>query len=238
MYLRFIEAIMNIFRNRKLFPAIDLTFLPPNKDKIKGVRDESKVNIVVAHVTAVEGGFGPGSDRMKKWQRLLDNDEVRPALLMQLESFPPGEHAKLLSLWERYSKLPYHWLTCQAVKPHIIHNLFPSVYSYHAGIGNKHSVGWAIDCQHDEALSRDFIKAGRESLRRCIEEVRNVCDGDVYVQAHRNYSNMRDNDPGATVWSSIVVPVVNEISYAKIDYALAEGSGKTIPESWAGTRLK
>lgn len=223
---------MSIFIDRNLFPIIDLTFLPPNTKKVKGHRNESSVNTVVTHVTAVRGGFGPGSSRMKKWQLLLDKNQVNPALAKQLNNFPKEDHALLLSLWERYSQLPYHWLGVQAVKGHIIHNLFPSVYSYHAGIGNRNSVGWAMDCQYDEELSEGFVGAGQEALRRCIQEVRSVCNGTVFIQAHRNYSDQRTNDPGHNVWSQVIEPVVKEIPYAKIQYDLAKGSGKAIPDAW------
>ena len=226
------KMISRLFPKKNPIPVIDLTFLPPNTDKIRGFRDESRVNTVVTHVTAVRGGFGPGSSRMQKWQEELDQDTVDPSLLRQLKDFPPEDKAHLLALWERYSGLPYHWMAVPGIKSHVIHNLFPSVYSYHAGIGNKYSVGWALDCQYDEVLPDHLVEAAKVSLKRCIQEVRSACQGTVFVQAHRQHSSMRGNDPGPIVWSRVVVPVVEEIPYAQIRYDLSEGAGKPIPDSW------
>jgi hypothetical protein len=216
---------------KRQLPVVDLTFMPPNPKKVYGPRDDSTVNLVVVHCTAVKGGFGVASSRAAYWESLLEDGTVNPHLSRQLKPFERGHHARLLALWERYAALPYHWIGARAGGGQAVHNFLPSMKTIHGHAGNR-GIGWALDCDHDEPLSPELIEAGRVSLTRAIQEVRSLHDGTVFVAPHRAFSNTRLNDPGAIVWNEVVIPVLKQISYACVRLDHCEGTGLPIPNTW------
>lgn len=216
---------------------VNQTHLPPgDPTKVDGVRIECDP-LVVIHVTDVMGGFGVSEQRARYWQRRLD-DPHHPDHGRNAPSFQPA-HATVstsallalddrLARWERYKRLPYHWIaSCDG---DVVRNHSRELRTHHGNGGNR-GIGFAVDCGRFERPADRVIDAGRETLRRAVLDVWQS-ERPVTLAPHRSFSGQRLPDPGPIVWREVVLPVVRELPFARLDYTLAEAQGRPIPRSW------
>ncbi len=217
----------------------DTTSMLKDETKIyPGTRTLDSIRLVVAHVTDIRGGFGVTKRRVAAWRKLLvqyyesgSDPMVGQAELLDL--LPEDEgldlSANRLALWERYCACPYHWIA--AANGDVIRNHPATRRTKHGNSGNR-GIGWAVDCAHDEPLTNTLIETGRAALVQALVDVRREDGGYTLVQPHRCFSPQRRVDTDARVWQEIVLPVVQDIAWARIDYHLAEGGGLPVPRDW------
>jgi hypothetical protein len=219
------------------------------------LRDLSKLNYIVTHVTAVKGGFGVSSTARKRWERILGSGRLlrstgHPSLDEQLEAggvwfrreggFEPADGedtrsiANRLGLWQRYrSSVPYHQIASR--NGDIIKNRELSHRTWHANAGNF-GAGFAVDCGPDEKLDSWMIETGRQALRVLYTRIIDVSEyaqkHGVRVVPHRAFSSGRRRDTNPEVHREIVIPVVKEIDGLDIDYKMQMDKGRPIPREW------
>lgn len=190
-------------------------------------RSPRTVGLVCAHVTAVAGGYGTTPRQRARWaggHPVLEGD------------------AELLALLERYHRAAYHWIGSRAFGGLVVHNHPIELRTSHGNGGNR-GLGVGVDCAPGElepgALAprarEALIESGRGAVRGALLEAHERGEGGpADLVPHRAFSAGRRGDPGPAPWREIFLPVVRELgpSVARVDYELAEGSGRPVPISW------
>lgn len=210
--------------------VFDTSSMPIDPKNSYGLRDPASVRLVVTHVTDVTGGFGVSRKAVAAWTQRLEAGKVPHELAIQLPEDDLEESARLLALWERYSRKGYHWIasaTFDAIRNHPVR-----LRTVHGNSGNR-GVGWAIDVGHKQQLTERHVSSGRVSLRLCLEDAHRDNGGQGLVVApHRCFSASRRLDTNRAVHELITVPVVDALPFASFDYELCEGGGRPIANDW------
>jgi hypothetical protein len=209
--------------------GFELFDLPIKKWKAaKELRTPDEINLIVAHITAVDGGFGVSKKRVAFWEKQLLNigDEYRD-LISQI---PDREDAtaQRLALWERFrGTLSYHQIGAQ--NGDSLANRELEHRTYHGNTGNR-GAGWALDVGPKEKLTPWLIQTGQASLTHLVRRLSDAHP--ITVAPHRCFSASRREDTGGDVWRRVVLPVVQQFDHLRVDYDLAENGGRPIPRSW------
>jgi hypothetical protein len=224
------------------------SLLPITKPKAnKSPRSEANLDTIVAHVTAVRGGFGVAKKRLAYWRKFLESGTLilnngdtgnlgfRLYLDVTKNAKSIEDACRVLALCERFKNTPYHTLASRVVGTVRNHPLFR--YSHHAGKGNF-GVGFGIDCAPDEDLSEDFIEIGQNALLNTILSIQeHSVMPRIRILPHRAFSANRTGDPGARIWQRVICPVVEATEGVYIDYEAKYGSGLPVPTTWDKSAL-
>lgn len=187
--------------------------LPFRARRVDEIRSE-----ITVHITSIKGGFGLSARQVDRWEALLETSEARK-----------------MALLERYAGCAYHWIISRELG--IIRNHDPLLRTSHGNRGNR-GIGFALDVGIGEDLSAEFANQARRGLILAVDDLRTRTGEAVNLTAHRCFSSKRRADPGEIVWSQVVRPVANALRDAtRIDYTLAEDSGRPIPRSWDPSAL-
>ena len=182
------------------------------------VRLLSRVTSVCVHQTAVPGGFGVKDFQIAAAMR--ERPDTTLDLLVQ-------------GLLWRYRKTPYHAVYSPRRRVSVV-QWHPKWRTNHGNGSNRYSIGWAYDggftTHHTDVLD---VVGGRESLTRVVETMRKLGCPLRYIEAHRQHSDDRADDPGNEIWSGIVIPVAQALGL-ELRETFTTGSGKAIPETWHG----
>jgi hypothetical protein len=214
--------------------GFDTTSMPVDLDLPSRVRDPKSVTLITVHVTDVSGGFGVAKSAVARWRKLLEQGKVPRELAAQLrDPTDLGGSSFLLALLERYSRCAYHSIGSRRAGSIRNHPL--SLRTSHGNGGNR-GAGWALDAGHKEALTPELVSVGRESLRDLCFEVLDEGGGEVVIAPHRAFDRGRVADTSAGPWGQVVRATVDELAAegrpVRIDYELAEKSGRPVPRSW------
>lgn len=212
--------------------------IPPGKEKAyPGERDMAQLDLIVVHITGVNGGFGVSPRAVKRWQKRIITGDLDPLLRAQVARAGVTNIqalAQRLALWERYRACPYHRIAATNGDCLINHPL--ERRSWHANGANT-GTGWALDIGPKDRLEDWHIETGRRSLGMHIadtlRESPKAWEHGVRIVPHRASSKDRRGDTGANVWREIVIPTVKRWGEAaRIDYDFKIGNGRPVPISW------
>ena len=216
--------------------AFDISPLPILKTKAyPGIRDVTKIDLVVGHVTDVRNGFGVqkwGPTGWRHWLTELEGGRVAVSLLDQLrQPMEPLELAKRVALWSRYRNTPYHQLG--AGNGDVVDNRSLHSKTWASSAGND-GVAFALDCSHRQDLSVDMVKTGQLALRRLVRRLREAGNKRRLRYApHRCFDADRRRDTDRIVHLQVVKPAIVEINREdpygiEVDYEVALGGGRPI----------
>jgi hypothetical protein len=212
--------------------------VPKGKEKAyPDPRDMSRLDLIVVHITGVNGGFGVSPRAQLRWLKRIAEGDIPADIRSQLADAGMTSiqaMARRLALWERYKSCPYHVIA--AANGDVIRNHPLERRSWHANGANT-GVGWALDVGPKDRLERWHIETGRAALDGLISEVlmqsSHAWEHGVRLVPHRVSSKDRRADTGADVWREIVLPMVRHWApHARVDYDLRIGSGLPVPITW------
>jgi hypothetical protein len=227
--------------------GFDIGELPIPAGKLKAysmLREVDELDLIVAHVTDVRGGFGVSRAAVARWRKEIARGlRVMPVLAAQLEEAGAlGDLellAKRLATFERYRGTPYQEIAAQTGDA--IANRRISQVTHHgngtAKVGGNAGVGFAVDAAANEILSPWMIDTGQRAFEILIGRVLRASakarrDG-IRVAPHRAFAADRAGDPGPFVWEHVILPVVaRSEGVVRIDYEAQWGSGKPVPDTW------
>jgi hypothetical protein len=220
--------------------GFDISSLPIQKGKEKAYpdpRDMSRLDLIVVHITGVNGGFGVSPKAVTRWQKRIACGDIPAELRRQIADAGQTNiqaMARRLALWERYRACPYQRIA--AANGDVIRNHPLERRSWHANGANT-GVGWALDIGPKDRLEPWHIETGRAALDGLISDV--LCQSShawehgVRIVPHRASSRDRRADTGANVWREIVLPMVRHwATHARVDYDFRIGSGLPVPITW------
>ena len=173
-------------------------------------RDPATIDTLVVHVTGVAGGFGLTKQQLAAAggvpSRARGNRYKRAAYGAV---YSPKDRA----LWIQYP---------------------PSVWLWSSDGANRTSVALA----YDGLFPPDTIEVlpFRTALRRTVEAYRSAGCPLRFVESHRQHDGIgRGADPGAEIWSRVVVPMLGPLRLEQRDRTT--GTGKVNPPSWQPARV-
>lgn len=232
------------FANR----GFDLTPFPIVKPKTYGlIRDIDNCNMVVDHISAVDGGFGTTERVRKKWRNMLLGRSLPEGIQTLLcEAGLLGTNglllvpsnvdalAERLALWERFhASVAYHRIALR--NGDYLKNRDFLDKTWHAGLGND-GIGFAMDCGPNEILTARHVETGVYALTDTCTELyersaRAQLHGVVLVP-HRAFSRGRRRDTNPEVHRKVVMVVTAKLDFVSIGYDIKLGSGREIPNTW------
>lgn len=217
---------------------IDTTSMPvdlKHPPRMRTPAEMVELQILTAHVTDVDGGYGVAKFQIDKWRARLRTGKVPADLLAQLtDPADLGGSSFALALLERYSEAPYHRIGSRRLGS--IRNHPMGLRTSHGGPGGNEGGGWALDCDNTEKLKPALVEIGRASLDDAVDEMLGLGAPRVVLVGHRAWEDDRREDPGAIVWREVVRPVVDARAAAGfpvvIGFRTKAGSGLPVPRSW------
>ena len=181
----------------------------------KELRNPKGVRAITVHQTAIIFGLS------KSQVRAADGD-------------------RKVALRKRFESTPYHCLTLYCGD--ILENNPPDRYTYHAGVLNRDSAGFAIEAFHPRFAS-DYNESkhsrwsereaedARRGLIHAVLSFRGLGCPISEVWTHSQGSSSRVADPGELIVRDVIAPVARELSL-KVVPAFSRGSGHPWPAEW------
>lgn len=220
--------------------VVDISVMPlraANRKRAPGRRDVSKIDLIVGHVTDVEGGFGVqrwGPDGWQHWSQRLAQGDVPDGILddirCELGQLSDDELARALALCSRMRQLAYHRLASPRLGE--IKNRELAHRTWVSTLGNG-GVGVGIDCHHREELTPGLIEAGKLTVQGLYFDLRaEGAEATIRYAPHGCFSRQRWNDTHREAHLAVFKPAVLELRAlgedVRIDYEVALGGGRPI----------
>ncbi len=218
---------------------------PGNEKRSPGIRDVSKLDTIVGHVTDVRGGFGVqkwGPDGWRTWEKRLHSGGTpgmpgeRLSLLEDLKvalgDISDHEMAKALALCSRYAQTPYHYIASR--KLGVVQNRPLEHRTWAANAGNV-GVSIAVDCHHREVISEDLAAIGMSALYCLIDDLDIEGARALRYTVHGQWKRSRWNDTHEEAHLKVFKPEIerldslNGLGYdIRIDYEHAVDGGRPL----------
>lgn len=179
----------------------------PTRKWYRTKRRPEDVTAVCLHVTAVAGGFGA---RRRDIERHLERG-VLP------------DRARVLAQSDRFLSVPYHAISSNA----LVFNLETTVVSWHGHGANTYSLGYAVDMHTRDPLD---IRREQDRFSFALKRWAMTCPDLRWLEAHRQHSAMRANDPSARVFRALHEVALDHGLDARPNHTT--WSGRPIPPDW------